>query len=52
MAVTSSFHDGQVAYYTASLPEILLGLSGLSVAMLTIGIAFKLLPFLPRPVRD
>jgi molybdopterin-containing oxidoreductase family membrane subunit len=52
MEVTSSFHDGQVAHYMASLPEILLGLSGLSIAMLVTGIAFKLLPFLPRPVRD
>ena len=52
MEVTSSFQDGQVARYTASLPEILLGLSGLSIAMLLVGIAFKLLPFLPRQVLD
>jgi molybdopterin-containing oxidoreductase family membrane subunit len=52
MEVTSSFQDGQVASYRASWPEVLLGLSGLSIAMLVIGIAFKLLPFLPRPVRD
>jgi molybdopterin-containing oxidoreductase family membrane subunit len=52
MEVTSSFLDGQVANYRASWPEILLGLSGLSIAMLVIGVAFKLLPFLPRPVRD
>ena len=49
MEVTSSFQDGQVARYTASLPEVLLGLSGLSIAMLLVGIAVKLLPFLPRP---
>ncbi len=52
MEVTSSFQDGQVAHYRASLPEVLLGLSGLSIAMFLTGIAFKLLPFLPRPVRD
>jgi molybdopterin-containing oxidoreductase family membrane subunit len=52
MEVTSSFQDGQVASYRASWPEVLLGLSGLSIAMLVVGIAFKLLPFLPRPVRD
>lgn len=52
MEVTSSFLDGQVANYRASWPEILLGLSGLSIAMLVIGIAFKLLPFLPRPAHD
>jgi molybdopterin-containing oxidoreductase family membrane subunit len=52
MEVTSSFLDGQVANYRASWPEILLGLSGLSLAMLVVGIAFRLLPFLPRPAHD
>lgn len=52
MEVTSSFQDGQVARYTASLPEVLLGLSGLSIAMVVAGIALQLLPFLPRPVHD
>jgi Ni/Fe-hydrogenase subunit HybB-like protein len=51
MEVTSSFQDGQVARYTASLPEVLLGLSGISIAMLMAGIAVKLLPFLPRPAQ-
>ena len=51
MEVISSFHDGQVASYRASLPEILLGLSGVSIAMLVAGIAVKLLPFLPRPAQ-
>jgi [DsrC]-trisulfide reductase subunit P len=51
MEVTSSFQDGQVARYTASLPEVLLGLSGLSIAMLIAGIAVKVLPFLPRPAQ-
>jgi molybdopterin-containing oxidoreductase family membrane subunit len=49
MEVTSSFQDGQMARYTASLPEVLLGLSGLAIAMLVVGIAVKLLRFLPRP---
>lgn len=51
MEVTSSFQDGQVAAYRASLPEVLLGLSGLSLAVLVAGIAVKLLPFLPRPTQ-
>lgn len=51
MEVTSSFHDGQVASYRPSLPEVLLGLSGLSLAMLLVGIAVKVLPFLPRPAQ-
>lgn len=49
MEVTSSFQDGQVARYTTSLPEVLLGLSGISIAMLLVGIAVRLLPLLPRP---
>jgi Ni/Fe-hydrogenase subunit HybB-like protein len=52
MQVTSSFHDGAIAWYAPSLPEIILGLSGISIAMLLSGIAIKLLPFLPRPVRS
>ncbi len=51
MEATSSFQDGRVARYSTSLPEILLGLSGLSIAMLVAGIAVKLLPFLPRPAQ-
>jgi molybdopterin-containing oxidoreductase family membrane subunit len=51
MELTSSFHDGRVGFYRPSLPEVLLGLSGLSIAMLISGIALKLLPFLPRPAR-
>jgi Ni/Fe-hydrogenase subunit HybB-like protein len=51
MEVMSSFHDGQIASYRASLPEMLLGLSGVSIAMLVTGIAIKVLPFLPRPAQ-
>jgi Ni/Fe-hydrogenase subunit HybB-like protein len=49
MEVSSSFHDGAVGYYAPSLPEVLLGVSGVSLAMLLTGVALKLLPFLPRP---
>jgi Ni/Fe-hydrogenase subunit HybB-like protein len=49
MEVMSSFQDGLVARYWPSAPEVLLGLGGLSLAMLATGIAVKLLPFLPRP---
>jgi len=52
MEVTSSFFDGQVARYTASLPEFLLGLSGLSIAILLTAVAFRVLPFLPSQIRD
>ena len=47
--VASSFFDGQVPQYWPSLPEILLGVSGVSIAMLITGLGLKLLPFLPRP---
>jgi Ni/Fe-hydrogenase subunit HybB-like protein len=52
MAVTSTFHDGQVAGYIPSLPEVLLGVSGVSVAMLLTGVALKLMPFMPRPTEN
>ena len=48
--VTSTFGDGAVAQYMPSLPELMLGISGVSLAMLITGVAFKLLPFLPKPV--
>jgi molybdopterin-containing oxidoreductase family membrane subunit len=50
MEVQSAFHDGEVARYRPSLPELLLGLSGLSIAALLTGIGLKLLPFLPEAV--
>lgn len=52
MEITSSFFDGEIARYRPSLPEVLLGLSGLSIAMVVTGIGCKLLPFLPRPAYD
>ncbi len=48
MEISSSFQDGVVANYWPSLPEVLLGVSGISIAMLLVGIALKLLPFMPR----
>ncbi len=48
MEVSSSFLDGEVSRYTPTLPEVLLGLAGVSIAMLATGIAMKLLPFLPK----
>ncbi|MGO9392397.1 NrfD/PsrC family molybdoenzyme membrane anchor subunit [Rhodoblastus sp.] len=45
---SSSFFDGAINSYTPSLPEILLGISGISIAMLIAALAFRLLPFLPQ----
>ena len=50
MEVKSSFLDGEVASYAPTLPEVLLGLAGVSIAMLTTGVALKVMPFLPRGV--
>ncbi len=49
MEVSSSFQDGAVGQYWPSLPEVLLGVSGISIAMLITGFALKVLPFLPGP---
>jgi Ni/Fe-hydrogenase subunit HybB-like protein len=48
MDESSPFFDGQVHQYWPSLPELLLGVSGISIAMLIAGLGIKLLPFLPR----
>ncbi len=45
---SSVFFDGAVAHYTPSPPEILLGASGVSLAMLLSALAFRLMPFLPK----
>jgi len=46
--VSSTFFDGVVASYTPSLPEILLGASGVSLAMIVAALAMRLMPFLPH----
>ncbi len=46
---SSSFFDGAINAYTPSLPEILLGISGISIAMMIAAVAMRLLPFLPQP---
>ena len=45
--VSSVFHDGVVAAYRPSLPELLLGASGIALAMLLVILAVRLMPFLP-----
>ena len=47
MEVHSSFHDGIVATYAPSLPEIGLGLGGVALAGLIVLVGLKLLRFLP-----
>lgn len=46
--VSSSFGDGQIAHYSPSLPEILLGSGGLGIAFLITTIGVRALNFLPH----
>ena len=50
--VSSSFYDGVVNSYTPSLPEILLGLGGISVALIATVIGMWVLRFLPASLAD
>ena len=52
MAVHSSFFDGQVGTYTPSLPEFLLGLGGVGIALAMVTFAVKILRFLPSSLAD
>ncbi len=52
MEATSSWIDGRFAHYVPSLAEIVLGVSGISIAMLATAMALKVLPFLPNPVEE
>jgi Ni/Fe-hydrogenase subunit HybB-like protein len=53
LQASSSFYDGEIAGYVPSLPESLLGVSGISLAMLLVTLALRLMPFLPvGPERD
>jgi len=49
---SSSFGDGQIASYTPSLPEILLGCGGLAIAFLITAIGVRVLDSLPHDVPD
>ncbi len=50
--VASSFFDGVVAAYAPSLPEIMLGVGGMALALALTAIAIKVLPFLPQSLAD
>ena len=50
--VSSSFFDGVVASYTPSLPEFLLGIGGIGIALGMTVFAIKVLPFLPTSLAD
>jgi len=50
--VSSSFFDGRINAYTPSLPEIVLGLGGVAVALLIVSLGVKVLPFLAESLSD
>ncbi len=50
--VSSSAFDGVVASYAPSLPEVLLGLGGVALALALTVVALKLLPFLPQAIAE
>ena len=52
MEITSSFGDGQIAQYSPSLPEFLLGLGGAAFAILATLFVVKILPFVPETLAD
>jgi Ni/Fe-hydrogenase subunit HybB-like protein len=52
MEVSSSFFDGVVHGYSASLPEVFLAVSGLAIAGVIVLLALKVLRFLPESLDD
>ncbi len=52
MEVSSSFFDGVVAHYAPSLPEVLLGFSGMALAVALSVVAMRVLRFVPESLAD
>ncbi|MEK7206259.1 MAG: NrfD/PsrC family molybdoenzyme membrane anchor subunit [Pseudomonadota bacterium] len=50
--VSSSFFDGVVGHYSPSLPEVLLGVGGIGIALALTAFAIKVLPFIPESLAD
>lgn len=50
--INSGFYDGVVGKYTPSLPEFLLGIGGIGLALGMTAFAVKVLPFLPQSLAD
>lgn len=48
----STFNDGMVSQYSASLPEYLLGLGGVAVSLIIIALGIKILGFMPESLED
>ncbi len=52
MQVSSSFADGEIAQYTPSVPEFLLGMGGVAFAIMATLFVVKILPFIPQSLAD
>ena len=48
----STFYDGAAIVYSATLPEILLGLGGMAMSMIVVALGVKVLGFLPQSLAD
>ena len=48
----TTFFDGASTQYSATLPEYMLGLGGIAVALIIVAIGIKILGFLPRSLDD
>ena len=47
MHESSQFFDGAVEQYSPSLPELILGIGGIALALMIVVVAMRVLPFLP-----
>ncbi|MDJ0957855.1 MAG: polysulfide reductase NrfD [Arenicellales bacterium] len=47
MHESSQFFDGAVEQYVPSLPELILGIGGIALALMIVVVAMRVLPFLP-----
>ena len=50
--VTSSFFDGIVNAYSPSLPEVVLGIGGVAIALAAVVVGIRVLRFLPASLAD
>jgi Ni/Fe-hydrogenase subunit HybB-like protein len=50
--VSSSFFDGVTASYSASLPELMLGIGGIAIAALIVLVGAKVMNFMPVSLAD
>ncbi|MEW8019185.1 MAG: polysulfide reductase NrfD [gamma proteobacterium symbiont of Phacoides pectinatus] len=50
--IASSFYDGAIASYSPTMAEIMLGISGIAIAMLLVAVAARMLHVLPENLED